>query len=143
VDELGSNPLNHSSSWPLADVGDENWKASEVLELVRARVAQIHQCTESLACHTTILKARGDGARLDELETWQTSTLFTDEERAALALCERITLNQAEPLPDSLLEDMHRYFTNNAIVGVTMAIVAAADWNFSHALHLETDPFEA
>jgi AhpD family alkylhydroperoxidase len=114
-----------------------------VLELVRARVAQIHQCPESLACHTAILKARGDGARLDKLEAWQTSTLFTDAERAALALCERITLNQAESLPDSLLQEMHRYFTNEGIIGVTMAIVAAADWNFPHALHLKANRFEA
>jgi alkylhydroperoxidase family enzyme len=124
-------------------MGEERWKAWGVLELVRARVAQIHQCPESLAYHRAMLKARGDGAQLDELETWKTSTLFTNPERAALALCEHITLDPEESFPESRLQEMRRYFTNEGIISVTMAIMAAVDWNFPRALHLETDRFEA
>jgi alkylhydroperoxidase family enzyme len=137
-DKPRSDPAHHPLPEPFAAVGEESWKAWGVLELARARVAQIHQCPESLAHHTAVLKARGDGARLDELETWHTSTLFTDAQRAALALCERLTLDPAEPLPDSLLQEMHRYFTNDGIISVTMAIMAAIDWNFFHALYPAT-----
>jgi AhpD family alkylhydroperoxidase len=110
---LLTDRAKHSSPRSFALVGDETWKALGVLELVRLRVAQIHQCPESLACHRANLKARGDGARLDELETWQTSTLFTHAERAALALCEHITLASEEPFPESLFQEMHCYFTND------------------------------
>jgi alkylhydroperoxidase family enzyme len=140
--KLWSSPASLSSSGLSAAQEREKRDLPELLELVRARVAQIHQSLESFACHAATLKAQGDGARLDELETWQTSTLFTDAQRAALALCERITLDPADPFPDSLPQDMHRHFTNDGIISVTVAIVAAVDWNFPRALQLEPTRLE-
>jgi len=111
---------------------DDGGVDSRLLELVRLRVATIHCCAESIAHHAEILHSRGESIQLDELETWKTSSLFDGPERAALALCEQIALDPAEPLPDFLIQEMRHHFTKEAIVSLTMAIMAANDWNFPH-----------
>ena len=101
-----------------------------LLDLVRLRVAQIHQCPISIALHLEDLQASGESQRrLDHLENWGASPLFDNGERAALALCEKITLDPARPLPDYLIREMRHYFTKEAIVSLTLTIIAVNDWN--------------
>jgi len=109
---------------------------SKLIELVRLRVAQIHQCPDSIAEHRERLKGFGETeGRLHELETWGPSILFDGQERAALALCETITRNPEQPLPDRLIQEMRRYFTKSAIVSLTLAILAVNDWSFRDNSH--------
>ncbi len=68
--------------------------------------------------------------RLQHLETWGTSELFHVRERAALEYCEKITLNPAQPLLDSLIQKMRQYFTKAALVSLTLAIMAVNDWMY-------------
>lgn len=101
-----------------------------LLDLVRLRVAQIHQCPVSIAMHSEELSAKGETKeRLDQLETWGTSSAFDGKERAALALCEKITLDPAPVLPEYLIRETRHYFTKAAIVNLTIAIIAVNDWN--------------
>ena len=103
----------------------------KLLELMALRVAQIHQCLPSIQIHMEKLRSMGETERrLQHLETWATSELFDVQERAALAFCEKITLNPAQPLLDSLIQEMRHYFTKAAIVSLTLAIMAVNDWVF-------------
>src|SRR5271156_716290 len=61
-------------------------------DLVRLRVAQIHECEWSMRVQSKKMKARGERAlRLGLLKEWRTQMIFTDRERAALNLAEVIT----------------------------------------------------
>jgi alkylhydroperoxidase family enzyme len=57
----------------------------ELLELCRARMAQMLRCREELALHSA--------ERLAELESWERSTSFTDLQRAGLELVEQFILD--------------------------------------------------
>lgn len=80
--------------------------------------------------HQEELEGKGETKRrLTELETWVTSSLFDESERAALALCEKITVDSAHPIPEHLIQEARHYFTKGAIVSLTLAIIAVNDWN--------------
>jgi len=100
----------------------------KLLELVRLRVAQIHQNPISIQMHLDELRATGETEeRLNQLESWITSSLFTENEGAALALCDKISCDSASPLPNVLIREMRQYFTRGAIVKLTLAIINAGD----------------
>jgi AhpD family alkylhydroperoxidase len=102
----------------------------KLLELVSLRVAQIHHCAESIQYHSRKLKAEGETpTRLAHLGDWEACDLFDRQERAALRLCEKITLDPAQPHPDFLIQEMRHYFTKAEILSLTLAIMAVNDWN--------------
>jgi len=104
----------------------------ELLELLRLRVAQMNHCEAGLYCHTTILRAQGtDETRLEQLETWETSDAFDGQERAAFALCDQMLKKADDPLPGLLIQELRHYFTKEAIISLTLAVMAANDWNFA------------
>ena len=82
---------------------------------------------------------RADGLtdeQLDALETWATSSLFTEDERAALAWADAIVASGAPP--DEVFADVQRAFTAEQILELTAAVVweiAAA--KFNRALDIE------
>ncbi len=126
---LSARTRNKSSPRKVSD--EEDGVDSNLLELVRLRVAQIHQCPVSIENHMEELRAKGEtNNRLDQVATWGTSSLFDENERAALALCEKITVDPASPLLDCLIQEMRHYFTKAQIVSLTLAIIAVNDWNF-------------
>ena len=115
----GTSPENDGAATP------------RLLELVSLRVSQIHQCQDSIDMHRELLRSMGETKeQLEELETWETSTLFNGGERAALTLCDKITLNPSEPLTDVLIRRMRNYFTKESIVSLTLTIIAVNDWSY-------------
>jgi alkylhydroperoxidase family enzyme len=109
---------------------------SKLLDLVRLRAAQIYQSIESIEFHTKQLRLKGDStSRLKHLEQWENCNLFDGEERAALALCERISLDLREPTQDLWIRKMRHHLTKKQIVDLTVAITAVDDWHRLH--HLE------
>jgi AhpD family alkylhydroperoxidase len=64
-----------------------------LLELVRLRCSQINGCVYCVDLHTTAARRAGEKEnRLAQLVVWRQSELFTERERAALALAEAVTL---------------------------------------------------
>ncbi len=108
--------------------GDANPK---ILELVSLRVAQIHKCSASIEIHKENLKFLGETDRqIAELETWTTSKLFSGQDKVALNLCEEITLNREKSPSAASVQKMYQHFTKEAIISLTMAILAVNDWTY-------------
>ena len=64
-----------------------------LLELVKLRASQLNGCAYCLRMHTRIALSKGESTdRLAVLQNWRETDYFTDQERAALALTEEITL---------------------------------------------------
>jgi len=104
---------------------------SKMLELLRLRVAQIHHRAAAVKRLSAQFVKQGElTERLQQLPRWASSSLFNDEERAALALCEKITFDPIHPLPGYLLREVLPYFNPIAIINLTLAIVAVNDWHF-------------
>lgn len=66
---------------------------TKLIELIRIRVSQINGCAFCLRMHTQDALKKGESTdRLAVLPAWRETTYFTDQDRAALAFAESVTL---------------------------------------------------
>ena len=100
-------------------------------DLVRLRVAQIHECEWSKHEQTKKLKARGERMfRLGLLKEWRTQMIFSDREKAALNLAEVITGDSIGGVPDEVVRVACHIFTEGEILCLVLAILAINDWHY-------------
>ncbi|BBY54631.1 carboxymuconolactone decarboxylase family protein [Mycobacterium koreense] len=100
-------------------------------ELVKIRASQINGCAFCLDMHHRDARAHGeDQRRLDVVSAWrEASQLFTDAERAALALTEKVTLIGVAGVPDDVWEQVTDEFSEADVVNLLMAIATINVWN--------------
>ena len=104
----------------------------QLLELVRLRMAEIHDCPDAMRRHREQLERMGEtDERLQHVSIWESSDLFNAQERAALAFCEKITVDPGNPLPQCLVEEMLHHFTKSETVSLTLAILSVNEWHLS------------
>ncbi|WP_259399629.1 MULTISPECIES: carboxymuconolactone decarboxylase family protein [unclassified Pseudoalteromonas] len=65
--------------------------------------------------------------RIIALNTWQDTPLYNEKERAALALCEKLTLSQN--IDDDFYLVLAELFDQPSLVTLTVAINAINSWN--------------
>ena len=71
-----------------------------LFELVKLRASQINGCAYCIDMHYKDLRAGGESEeRLYMLPAWREATVYTDAERAALALTEAVTLIAGSHVP--------------------------------------------
>lgn len=103
---------------------------SKLLHLIKVRASQINGCAFCLNMHTQ--EARRDGEteqRLYTVAAWHDTPYFTDAERAALAYTEQLTRVSEHGVSDVVRQELARYFTQQEIVQITLAIVVINGWN--------------
>ncbi|MGN6803175.1 MAG: carboxymuconolactone decarboxylase family protein [Ginsengibacter sp.] len=99
-------------------------------ELVKTRASQINRCAYCLDMHTKDARKAGETEqRLYALSAWRETPFYTDRERAALEWTEALTLISQNDVPDSLYEHVHKFFDEQEMIALTMAIVAINGWN--------------
>jgi len=104
---------------------------SSLLDLARLRVAQVHGCEVGQAHYREKLQRAGESsARLDRVENWPVSLVFTSRERTVLALAELL----AEPEPHEpmllshLLREAQDHLTREELIRLVVAIEAMQEW---------------
>ena len=101
-----------------------------VRELVKIRASQLNGCAFCLDMHWQDARARGESeARLYSLDAWRESPLFDERERAALALCEAMTLVADTRVPDDVWELARAQFADDELAQLVLAITAINAWN--------------
>lgn len=99
----------------------------KLLELVYYRVSQINGCAYCLDMHHQEALQHGETElRLHTLAAWQECPYYSDVERAALAWAEALTRAEA---PDTVFESLQRFFTQQQIADLTLAIANINSWN--------------
>lgn len=99
-------------------------------ELIKTRASQINGCAYCLNMHTRDAMKLGETAqRLFLLDAWRETDLFTDKERAVLALTEEITLIADYGVSDEVYEEAAEHLTEKELAAVIMAIIAINGWN--------------
>ncbi|MGE0308355.1 MAG: carboxymuconolactone decarboxylase family protein [Acidimicrobiia bacterium] len=82
-----------------------------LVELVKIRASQINGCARCLEMHTKDARALGEEQdRLDLVATWPEAGCFSEQERAALAWCEALTLIAQTGAPDAVYDDVANHF---------------------------------
>lgn len=101
-----------------------------VLHLVRIRVSQINGCAFCLELHCG--QARRDGEtqrRLHLLAAWRRAPLFTERERAALALAEAVTVLPDGEVPEATWTAARAVFDEAELAHLVLAAALINLWN--------------
>ncbi len=99
-------------------------------ELVKMRASQINGCAYCIDMHSKDARAAGESEqRLYALDAWRETPFYSERERAALEWTESLTLIADSHAPDDVFERVHRHFSDEEMVDLTLAIVAINGWN--------------
>jgi AhpD family alkylhydroperoxidase len=95
------------------------------IDLVLLRASQINGCGYCTDIHSKDLAHAGEGAsRVNLVAVWRETTVFTDEERAALELAEQGTriADAAGGVPDEVWANAAKYYNEEQMVALTCLI---------------------
>ncbi|MEV5278751.1 carboxymuconolactone decarboxylase family protein [Streptomyces sp. NPDC051994] len=109
-------------------------------ELVMVRASQLNHCAFCLDMHLALARKGGESEdRLDLLAAWQEAgDVFTERERAALALTEAVTVLTGGTsrtksgggfVPDAVYAAAARHFDGTQLAHLIAAITAINSWN--------------
>ncbi|MGW5860744.1 carboxymuconolactone decarboxylase family protein [Streptomyces sp. NPDC055239] len=96
-----------------------------VQELVALRVSQINGCAACIDMHTKDAAAAGeDTVRLNLVAAWPEATVFTEAERAALALAEQgtRTADAATGVDDEVWQRATRHYDEQQLTALVMLV---------------------
>lgn len=100
------------------------------LELIKIRASQINGCAFCINMHTSDALKQGETAqRIFLLNAWNETELFTEEEKAVLAITEEVTLISQNGLSDKTYQQAEKLFDGNYIAQIIMAVVTINSWN--------------
>lgn len=101
-----------------------------LLELVRLRASQINGCAYCVQLHSmAALEHDETQARLFAVSAWQESPLFSDKERAALALTDEVTRISRHGVSDGVYSSVQEHFSETQVAQLIMAIATVNAWN--------------
>ena len=118
----------HPALWKaMSGLGLKVQKAAEeagigagLLELLNVRISQINGCAYCLDLHVRKAGEAGESEqRLAVLPAWRDTALFTDKERASLALVESIT-----ELPDQQYREREEAFARECLTAEEFSAVS-------------------
>ncbi|MFE3102919.1 carboxymuconolactone decarboxylase family protein [Nocardia tengchongensis] len=114
-----------------ARVVDESTLPKATQELVKIRSSQINSCGMCLDMHTKDAAHAGETpVRLAMVAAWKESTVFTDPERAALALTEEGTrLADGGGISDDTWAQVRKHYDDDQIGALISLIATINAWN--------------
>jgi len=110
----------------LSSVGLE----TSLKELIKIRASQLNGCAYCIQMHTEQARAQGETEqRIYALSAWKESPLFSEKERAILALTEEVTQISIQGLTKETYEKALKELGENKLAQSIMQIVAINAWN--------------
>jgi len=101
-----------------------------LVHLVKLRASQLNGCAYCLDMHWKDARAGGEPEdRLYALGAWEESPLYSERERAALGLCEAMTLIAGSHVPDAVWDRATTHFDPEELAQLVFAIAAINTWN--------------
>ena len=102
----------------------------KLYELIKTRASQINGCAYCINMHTRDAMKNGETAqRLFLLDAWRETTIYSEKERAVLALTEAMTTIANGPVPDAIYQEAARQLAPKELAAVIMAVVVINGWN--------------
>ncbi len=101
-----------------------------LVELVQIRASQLNHCAYCLDMHTRDARRAGEREeRLHLLAAWREAGLYTEKERAALALTEAVTRLSDGLVPDAVYDEAARHFEEEELAHLIALIFTINAWN--------------
>ena len=107
-------------------------------ELIKIRASQINGCAYCIQMHTEEALKQGETEqRIFALSAWKESPLFSETERAVLALTEEVTLISVSGLSSEIYDAALSVLGEKTLAQAIMQIVTINAWNrMSVATHM-------
>ena len=102
------------------------------MELVHLRASQINGCSPCVYSGAISAKKAGESdERLFAVAAWRETELFTEEERAALALAESMTrlADRVDAVPDEVWDEAAKRFDDKQIAGLVLWVATTNLFN--------------
>jgi AhpD family alkylhydroperoxidase len=102
------------------------------MELVHLRSSQINGCSPCVYSGAISAKKAGESEeRLFAVAAWRETDLFTDAERAALALAESMTrlADRPDPVPDDVWDEATKHFDEKQLAGLVLWVATTNLFN--------------
>jgi AhpD family alkylhydroperoxidase len=107
--------------------------------LLTVRISQINHCPFCVDINSATLLKRGIALeKLDALDRWRVSSLFSPAERAALTYAEAMT-DSGQRVDEAMMADLRRHFDDDAIIELT-ALVAFQNLSSKFNAALDVPP---
>ena len=99
-------------------------------ELIKIRASQINGCAFCIDMHTKDALKNGESMqRIFLLSAWRETSLFTEEEKAVLAITEEVTLIHNQGLSDKTYQQAEAVLDKNYIAQTIVAVATINAWN--------------
>jgi len=99
-------------------------------ELIKIRASQINGCAYCIQVHATDARKLGETEnRIYALSAWRESPLFSEAERAILALTDEVTSIAQKGVSDETYENIIQYFDERTVAQIIMQIITINAWN--------------
>jgi AhpD family alkylhydroperoxidase len=109
---------------------DQSSLPRTLLELVKLRASQLNHCAYCLDMHSKDAVALGmPPEKLYVLDAWREAPFYTEQERAALAWTETLTLIAERGVPDEAYQAARAHFSERELSELTLAVIAINGWN--------------
>ena len=98
-------------------------------ELIKIRASQINGCAFCINMHTADARKYGEiEKRIYLLSAWREADVFTEEEKAILALTEQITMI-SNHVSDEVYQNAARLFDDKYLAEIILLIITINSWN--------------
>jgi AhpD family alkylhydroperoxidase len=98
-------------------------------ELIKIRASQVNGCAYCINMHTTdARKLDITEQRIYLLSAWREADVYTEEEKAVLALTEEITLI-SNHVSEETYENAAKYYDEKSLAEIIMMIITINAWN--------------
>ncbi|UTN04332.1 carboxymuconolactone decarboxylase family protein [Flavobacterium bizetiae] len=98
-------------------------------ELIKIRASQINGCAFCINMHTADARKYGETEkRIYLLSAWREADVFTEEEKAILALTEQITMI-SNHVSDEVYQNAARLFDDKYLAEIILLIITINSWN--------------
>lgn len=98
-------------------------------ELIKIRASQVNGCAFCINMHTADARKLGETEqRIYLVSTWREADVFTEEEKAILALTEQVTLI-SNHVSDEVYQNAARLFDEKYLAEIILTIITINSWN--------------
>ncbi|WP_145467648.1 carboxymuconolactone decarboxylase family protein [Staphylococcus pettenkoferi] len=123
-------PVNIKVMFEMEKLLANNTIDKELQELIKIRVSQINGCAFCLNMHTDDARKIGvDEKRIDLLNAWDDTDIYSDKEKAALELAESVTLISDRKVPDTIYDKVRTYYSEEEYTDLIFIIGQINTWN--------------
>jgi len=125
-----SFPAGYRAMLALEQALKDSTLDSVTFELIKLRASQINRCAYCIDMHYKDARAAGETEeRLYMLAAWREASVYSEAERAALALTEAVTLIADGHVPDDVEAEARAQFDEQTYAALVFTIATINAWN--------------